>query len=48
MGRPFHRVLSATARGLTSAIAADRHLKDKDIEYDAGLTKNYSITVSRF
>ena len=31
--------ISATARGLTSAITVDRHLKVKGIEYDADLTK---------
>ena len=41
-----HRVLPATAKGLTSAIAVDWHLKIRDIEYDAGLTRNYCITVS--
>ena len=35
-----------TTKGLTSTIAVDWHLKVKDIEYDAGLTKNYCITVN--
>ena len=42
----FHRTLTATARGPTSTTALDWHLKVKDIEYDAGLTKNYYHTVS--
>ena len=42
----FHRVLLATAGGLTSTTAADWNLKGKDIECDVGLTKNYCITVS--
>ena len=42
----FHRILPATARGLTSTNAIDWHLKLKDIEYNIGLTKNYCITVS--
>ena len=36
----------AIYRGLTSTIAVDWCLKVKDIEYDAGLTKNYYIPVS--
>ena len=36
----------ATARGLTSTIAVDWHLKVKDMEYDVGLTKNYCIIVN--
>ena len=35
----FHRVLPATARGLTSTIEVDWQLKVKDIEYDVDLTK---------
>ena len=31
--------ISATARGLTSAITVDRHLKVKGIEYDVDLTQ---------
>ena len=42
----FHRILPATAGGLTSTTAVDWHLKLKDIEYEVGLTKNYCITVS--
>ena len=42
----FHRILPATARGLTSKTAVNWHLKVKDIEYNVGLTKNYCITVS--
>ena len=41
-----HRILLATARGLTSTTPVDLHLKDKYIEYDAGLTKTFCITVS--
>ena len=42
----FHRILPATARGLTSKTAVNWHLKVKDIEYNVGLTKSYWITVS--
>ena len=42
----FHRILPATAMGLTSKTAVNWHLKVKDIEYNVGLTKNYCITVS--
>ena len=42
----FHRTLLASAGGPTSTTAVDWHLKVKDIRYDAGLTKNYCITVS--
>ena len=42
----FHRILPATARGLTSKTAVNWHLKVKDIEYNVGLTKSYCITVS--
>ena len=41
----FHRTLPATAGGLTSANAVDLNLKFKDIDYDAGLTKNCCIPV---
>ena len=41
-----HKILSATARGLTSTTAVDCHLKVKGIEYDVGLTKTYCLTVS--
>ena len=42
----FHRILPATALGLTSKTAVNWHLKVKDTEYNVGLTKNYCITVS--
>ena len=42
----FHRILPATARGLTSKTAVNWHLKVKDVEYNVGLTKNYCIRVS--
>ena len=42
----FHRILPATARGLTSETGVNWHLKVKDIQYNVGLTKNYCITVS--
>ena len=42
----FHRILPATAMGLTSKTAVNWHLKVKDIEYNVGLTKSYCITVS--
>ena len=42
----FHRILLATAGGLTSTTSVDWHLKVKDIEYNVGLTKNYCITVN--
>ena len=42
----FHRILPATAMGLTSKTAVNWHLKVKDIEYNVGLTKSYWITVS--
>ena len=41
----FHRILPATAMGLTSKTAVNWHLKVKDIEYNVGLTKGYCITV---
>ena len=41
----FHSVLPATARG-HKYNCSRLTFKIKDIEYDAGLTKNYSITVS--
>ena len=43
---PFHRILPATARGLTSTTAVDWHLKVKDKKCDVGLIKHYGITVS--
>ena len=42
----FHRILPATAMGLTSKIAVNWHLKVKGIEYNFGLTKSYCISVS--
>ena len=42
----FHRILPATAKGLTSKTAVNWHSKPKDIEYIVGLTKSYYITVS--
>ena len=42
----FHRILPATARGLTSKTAVNWHLKVKDVVYNVSLTKNYCIRVS--
>ena len=42
----FHRILPAAAGGLASTTVVDWHLKVKDIQYNVGLTKNFSITVS--
>ena len=42
----FHRILPATTMGLTSKTAVNWHLKVKDIEYNVGLTKSYSIKSS--
>ena len=42
----LHRILLATAAGLTSTTVVDWHFEVKDIEYDVGLTKNYCLTVS--
>ena len=39
-------ILPAIARGLASKTAINWHLKVKDIVYNAGLTKNYCITIS--
>ena len=36
----FHRILPATAEGLTSTTAIDWHLKVKDIDYNVFLTQN--------
>ena len=36
----FHSTFPATARGPTNKTAVDWHLKVKDIEYNADLTKN--------
>ena len=46
MDRLFHRILPATATGLTNKTAVNWHLKVKHIEYNVGLTKGYCITVS--
>ena len=43
---PFHRILPATAKDLTSTTTVDWHLKSKHREYDVCLTKKYCITVS--
>ena len=40
------RILPATTVGSTSKTAVNWHIKVKDIEYNVGLTKRYSITVS--
>ena len=45
-GTLFHRILLATAKGLTITTAVDWHLKVKDIECNFGLTKNHFITIS--
>ena len=42
----IHRILPATASGLTSAISVTWHLKVKDMENSVDLTKNYCITVT--
>ena len=42
----FHRILPATARGLTSTTAVDWHLKAKNKKCNVGPIKNYCITVS--
>ena len=42
----FHRILPATAGGLTSKTAVYWYLKVKDIEYNVAAAKNYYITVS--
>ena len=46
MDRLFHRIIPATARGLTSTTAADWHLKVKKKKCDVGLIKDYCITAS--
>ena len=38
----FHRILPATAKGLTSTTAVEWNLKAKDKKCDAGLTKYYA------
>ena len=43
----FHRILPATARGLTSTTPVDWHLKVEDKKCDVGLIKNYCLTVSK-
>ena len=40
------RILPATTVGSTSKTAVNWHIKVKDIKYNVGLTKRYSITVS--
>ena len=42
----FHGIRLATARSLASKAAINWHLKVKNIEYNVGLTNNYSIIVS--
>ena len=42
----LHGILPAIARGLASKTAINWHLKVKDIVYNAGLTKNYCITIN--
>ena len=42
----FHKILPATARGLTSTTAADCHLKAKNNKCNVGRIKNYCIIVS--
>ena len=41
----FHRILQATASGLTSTTAVDLHLKVKNKKCDVGLIKKYRITI---
>ena len=38
----FHRIIPATALGLTSKTAKNWHLKVKDIVHNVGLTKSYA------
>ena len=42
----FHRIIRATAMGLTSNTAVNWLLKVKHIEYNASYTKSYSIAVN--
>ena len=42
----FHKILPATARGLTSTTEVDWHLEIKHTEYNVYPTKKYCITVS--
>ena len=42
----FLKILSTTARGLTSATPLDWYLKAKNKKCNVGLIKNYCITVS--
>ena len=42
----FHRILPATARGLTSTTAVDWYLKAKNKKCNVGLIKHYYFTVS--
>ena len=42
----FHRILPATARGLTSTTAGDSHLNVNNKKCNVGLIKSYCIRVS--
>ena len=42
----FHRILPATARGLTSTTVGDWNLNAKNKKCNVGLIKNYCITVN--
>ena len=42
----FHRIVPATARGLTSTTVVDWHLKVKNKKCNTSLIKSYCITVS--
>ena len=42
----FHRILPATARGLTSTTVGDWHLNANNKKCNNGLIKNYCIKVS--
>ena len=45
----FHRTLLSTTGGPASMTAVDWDLKNKDIEYDGSLTKNYyTIVMQKF
>ena len=44
----FHRILPATAGGLTSKTAINWLLKVKDIEYNVCLTKSYGTSQSTY
>ena len=43
---PFHRILPATAGGLTKTTAVAWQLKVKDKKCDVSLNKNYCIAVT--